>query len=118
MKTLTLIAAALITTLFLVAGCSKKSSVDTAPLEKSFKSADATSQTAANKVVSEVKSENYAGALTELQKLGAQVRLTPEQQQAVKDVTAQIQQALLDAGKKAADNAGKSVNDLQKSLGK
>ncbi|MDB6123953.1 MAG: hypothetical protein JWQ71_2946 [Pedosphaera sp.] len=105
-------------TLLVTAGCSKKSSVETAPLEKNFKSADSASKSVADKAVSEIKAENYGGALTELQKLGAQAKLTPEQQQAIKDVTAQIQQALVNAGKKAADDVSKSATDLQKSLGK
>jgi len=60
--------------------------VDTAPLEKSFASADAPTKSASDSVVSEVKSANYSGAAADLTKLAQNAKLTPEQQQAVKDV--------------------------------
>lgn len=104
---------------FVVAGCNKQgSSVDTAPIEKSFSSADATTKGSADSVISEIKSANYSGAVADLQKLAANAKLTPEQQQAVKDVLAQVQKALADTASKAADGANKAASDLQNSLPK
>ena len=101
-----------------VGGCSKGSKVDTAPLEKSFKTAEPATQSSADKVVSEIKAENYSQALTDLQTLAKNAKLTPEQQQAIKDVMAQVQQAITDAAAKATAAGSKAASDLQKSLPK
>jgi hypothetical protein len=106
----------LITATLAVAGCSKSSSVDTAPLEQSFKSADAPAKSSADKVVSAIKSSDYAGALTELKTLAGNAKLTPEQQQAVKDVMTSVQKAIAEATSKAAGDAGKAVDDAKKAL--
>jgi len=116
LKTMTLAALAAVTVA--LSGCAKKSSVDTAPLEKSFASADAASKTTADKAASDIKAGEYASATAELQKLAAQTKLTPEQQQAVKDVLAQVQKQLSDTAAKAGKDAEKAAGDLQKSLPK
>jgi hypothetical protein len=101
------------------AGCAKKSSsVDTAPLQNSFKSAEPATQTSVDKVVAAVKSEDYRGALAELKTLASQAKLTPEQTQAIKDVMAQAQKALTDMASKAAEGAGKALDDVKKNLSK
>jgi len=102
----------------LVSGCASKSSVDTAPLEKSFASAEPANKTAADKAVSAIKTGDYTGATAELQKLAAQAKLTPEQQQAVKETLAALQKQLADVAAKATKDAGKAAGDLQKSLPK
>lgn len=90
----TLIAAALG-----VVGCSKQgsgssSSVDTAPLEKiSQTSADAPTKSAVDNTVSEIKSANYSGALTDLGKLTQNPTLTPQQRQDIQDLYVQVQKA-------------------------
>ena len=103
---------------FAIAGCSKKTSVDTSPMEKSFKSAEPAAQSASDKVVAAIKAEDYPGALTQLQTLAKNAKLTPEQQQAIKDVLAQVEKAIADNAAKGSAEAGKAVNDLQKSLPK
>ena len=100
-----------------LSGC-KKSGVDTAPLEKSFASAEPTAKSASDKAVAAIKASDYSGAMTELQKLAAQAKLTPEQQQAVKDVLAQVQKQLSDAATKVGKEAEKAGGELQKSLPK
>ena len=102
----------------LASGCASKSSVDTAPLEKSFASAEPANKTVADKAVSAIKGGDYPGATAELQKLAAQAKLTPEQQQAVKDTLAALQKQLSDVAAKATKDAGKAAGDLQKSLPK
>lgn len=101
-----------------VVGCNKKSSVDTAPLESSFKTAEPATQTTANKAVTSIKAGNYAEALTELKTLASNTKLTPEQQQAIKDAMAQVQQSMSDQASKMAGDASKSLDDMKKSLPK
>ena len=102
---------------FALVGC-KKSGVDTASLESSFKSAEPASQSSADKAVSAIKAGDYAGAMAELNSLADKAKLTPEQQQAIKDVVAQLQQMVADAAKKAGDKASEAAGDLQKALKK
>ncbi len=111
------LAAIMVATLAII-GCSKKSSVDTTPMEKSFKSAEPAAQSASDKVVTAIKAEDYPGALTQLQTLAKNTKLTPEQQQAIKDVIAQVEKVLADTAAKGAADAGKAASDLQKSLPK
>ncbi len=118
MKTYAWILSAFIAAAIVLAGCGKKSSVDTAPLEKSFKSSEPALQSSSDKVVAAVKSADYAGALAELKTLAGQAKLTPDQQQAIKDVMAQVEKAIADAAGKAANDAGKALNDAAKSLPK
>ena len=111
---LTMVAAALG-----LVGCSKNSSnVDTAPVEKSFASAEPTTKTTADRAVSAIKAGDYTSALNELKTLASNAKLTPEQQQAIKDVMAQVQKAISDMATKVQGEAGKAVDNLQKSLPK
>ena len=99
------------------AGCGSSNDVNTAPLESSFQSAEPATKSAAEKVVSAVKSADYAGALKDLQSLASQAKLTPEQQQAIKDVMAQVQKAVTDAASKAVGEASKAAGDASKAAG-
>ena len=109
---------ALLATALFFFGCSKSSSVDPAPLEKSFASADATLKSSADKAVAAIKESNYQGALVEVQKLASNAKLTEQQKKAVEDVLAQLQQAITQMADKAAGEASKAVGDIQKSLKK
>jgi hypothetical protein len=109
---------AIATLCIVVSGCSKSGSVDTSKLESSFKSAEATTQSAADKVVSAVKSADYSGALSQLQTLAKNAKLTPDQQSAIQDVMAQVQKAITDTASKAAGAASKSLDNAAKSLQK
>jgi hypothetical protein len=101
-----------------MAGCSKQGTVDTASFENSFKSADAAVQPSVEKVVTAIKGADYPGAMVELKTLASNVKLTPEQQQAIKDVMAQVEKAISDAAGKAAGEAGKAMKDMPKALPK
>ncbi len=118
MKVYQWILGALAAVALIIVGCSKGSSVDTAPLEKNFKSGDPAAQSSADKAVAAIKAGDYAGAMSELKTLAGNAKLTPEQQQAIKDVTAQVEKAIADAAAKAKEQAGKAVQDMQKSLPK
>jgi len=113
------ICAALVSAMLVLTGCSKSgASVDPAPVEKSFAGADSTLKAAADKAVTAIKGADYTSALVELQKLGANAKLTDDQKKSINDVLAQVQKAITDAGSKAAGDAGKALGDVQKSLGK
>ena len=99
-------------------GCSKQGGIDTTALETNFKSAEATVKASADKAVAAVKSADYSGAVAELKKLAGDAKLTPEQQQAIKDVIAQVEKAISEAATKAAGDASKAASDVTKSLPK
>ena len=103
---------------FVITGCGSKGSVDTKPIETSFQSAEAATKSAADKAVAAIKSADYAGAVSELKSLASKAKLTPEQQQAIKDVMAQVEKALADVAAKAKDGAEKAAGDITKSLKK
>ena len=100
-----------------LAGCGKKG-VDTSRLEKSFATAQADAKGAADRAVSSIKAGDYAAAMAALQQAAAQAKLTPQQEAAIKDVIAQVQEQLNQAVKKATGDAQKAMGDLQKSLTK
>lgn len=98
-------------------GCGKKG-VDTSKLEKSFASAQADAKGAVDSAVSSIKAGDHASAMASLQRAAAQAQLTPQQEAALKDVIAQVQEQLQQAVKKAAGDAQKAIGDFQKSLPK
>ena len=75
-------------------------------------------QTGADKVVAAIKSADYSGALAELKTLSSNAKLTPDQQQAIKDVMAQVEKLIADAAGKAATEVGQAVKDIPKTLPK
>ena len=95
-------------------GCSKQGSVETSSFEQSFKTAEAAVQTSEDKVVAAIKSADYSGAVTELKTLASNAKLTPEQQQAIKDVMAQVEKLVADVANKAAGEASKAMKDIPK----
>jgi hypothetical protein len=102
-------------------GCNKQgdmgtATVDTSALETSFAAAEASVKDSADKAAAAIKSADYSGALAELKKLADDAKLTPEQQQAVKDVMAQVQKAITDAAGKATEEAGKALQNVPKEL--
>ncbi len=113
---LTLVIAALA-----VAGCNKPDNqpkVDTAPLENSFKTADPATQNNAQRAIADIKSADYSGALTQLKQMAGNARLTPEQQQAIKNTLSQIEQGFKDTANKVKESANTALNDASKSIEK
>jgi hypothetical protein len=107
-----------IVALSLVIGCAKKSEVDTSKLESSFASAEPADKTEMDKAVSSIKAGDFSSGLASLQKLSSQAKLTPEQQQAVQDVIAQVQKQLGDLAQKAGDEAQKTLDAAKQALPK
>jgi hypothetical protein len=93
-------------------GCKKEGSVDTAQLEASFKTSDTDTKSDVDKAVTEIKNTNYSGALANLKGVAAKAKLTPDQQQAVKDTVAQIEKELGNAVQKVAEDANKGLNKV------
>ena len=118
MKTYNGILTAIMAATLALAGCSKKTSVDTTPLETNFKTAEPATQSSADKAVAAIKASDYPAALSELGTLAKNAKLTPEQKQAVNDVLAQVQKAIADSASKAAGESGKMLDDAKKSLPK
>ena len=114
-----LLTAVVATTLALV-GCSKPtdsgSAIDTAALESGFQSAEASVKETADKAIAAIKSSDWAGAVTELKKLAEDAKVTPEQQQAVKDILAKVKGAISDAAGKVVEGADKVVDDAAKAV--
>ena len=108
-------AVALVSSMML--GCGK-SGVNTSKLESSFQSSEPAQKSTVDQAVDSIKVGNYQQAMASLQKVAAQAKLTPEQQQAINDVIAQIQKQLTATANKAARDAQKAATDMQKSLGR
>lgn len=104
--------------LSVIAGCGNKGRVSTAELQSSFKSAEPAMQTLVNNAVAAVKSNNYPKALSDLQTLAHKARLTPDQQQSLKDTMAAIQNKISSTTNKPAAEPQKQPDYLQKLLGK
>ena len=118
MKTTRWIHSAIMALTLAMSGCSKHGGVDTASFERIFKAAEANVQTSADKVVSAVKAADYSGAMAELKTLASNTKLTPEQQQSIKDVMAQVEKLIADAANKTAGDASQAMKDMPKALPK
>ena len=111
------------TALLVITGCHKSQSpgavsVNTDQLTSVFQSAQGDMKTAADSVVTAVKNADYAGALTQLKALGEKYKLTPEQQQAVNDLMAQVQKAIDAAAGKISQDASKAATDIGNAMKK
>ena len=109
---------AVMTMTLAMAGCSKQGGIDTAAFESSFKSAEAALQPSVEKAVAAVKGADYSGAMAELKTLASNAKLTPEQQQVIKDLMAQVGKAISEAAGKVAGDASKAVKDMPNALPK
>jgi len=87
-------------------------------VESSFASAEPSLKESAQKAVDAVKAGNYAGAAAQLQALAGNAKLTPDQQQAIKDLIADVQKQIQEKAAKAMEGAQKAMGDLQKKLSK
>jgi hypothetical protein len=113
--------------LFGLTGCSKSGGgIDTSKVESAFQTVSQADKAELQNALTAIKSGDYAGALASLQKAAANVKLTPEQQQSLKDLVAQVQSKLTEGAKKVVDDAAKAVkegaekaaSDAQKAINK
>lgn len=116
MNTKLLLAWCCVALVFALAGCSKKSDVDTVKFEQSFATAEPADKSEATKVVDAVKAGDYNAALASLKTLAQQAKLTPEQKAAIQDVTDQVQKQLKAVINKAVEGGEKALEDAKKSL--
>jgi len=79
-------------------------------LLNAFESADATTRSSVQSAVDLAKAAKYSEALKELQAIAAKTKLTPEQEQLLKDVIGQVQKQMASSGVQGA------VQDATKSL--
>jgi hypothetical protein len=96
-------------------GCGKKG-IDTSKLERSFQASEPTAKQNVQSVVQAVEKQDYAAATASLQKLATQAKLTPDQQEAIKEVLEQVKAKLTETLNKTAGDAQKMMTDLQKSI--
>jgi hypothetical protein len=101
----------------LITACSK-SGVDTSKLQRAFGPAEAELKAGVDKAVAAVKAQDYQGALAALQEVAAKAKLTPEQQQAIQEVIAQVQAKIAELAGKASEGATKAIGDIQNALPK
>ena len=102
-------------------GCSRSgntATVDPAPLERSFASAEGPVKAAADNAAELLRFGDHAAALAELQKLAAHPQLTAEQKQAVQQVMEQLKKVVKDATDKVATEANKALENVQQGLGR
>ena len=82
-----------------------------------FQSSDDSTKSSVNDAVAAMKAGKYSDAVIQLQKLLVDVKLTPEQQQSLKDLLAQAQkQMVTGAADKAVSDAQKAVPEVPKAL--
>lgn len=126
MKINALIVTAVMAITVALVGCSPQSgggggagaSIDTASFESTFQAAEATLKASADKAIAAVKGADYSAAIAELKKLAEDVKLTPEQKQAVAGLMEKVQKALTEAAGKATGEATKAMDDVTKALPK
>jgi hypothetical protein len=98
-------------------GCSKPDAIDTRPVTQAFASAESAIKTDLDAAVTAVKAGDYAGAAAKLQSLAANVKVTPEQKQALQGLVAQVQAKLSATAQQAVDQASKVATNAAKSAG-
>jgi hypothetical protein len=92
---------------FFAAGCRGRH-VSTSELEHNFKGVEPATQDVESNAVAAIKSGRYPDALVFLRKLAHKAKLSPDQQQAIRDTIAAVQNRLDEQAKKAAADAQKS----------
>jgi len=86
-------------------------SIDTSSAQEQLRTVEPEIRVDFDKALEAIKNANYTEALSKLQAIGTNAKLTPEQRQAVRDLVAKVQQAM-------AGSATKALDDVQKSLPK
>jgi len=95
------------------AGCSKDGSIDTSKVESTFAAAEPSAKSQVDQIVTAVKAGDFAAASAPLQALASNAKLTPDQQQAVKDLMTQVQEKVKEAAAKVAEQTAETVKKAQ-----
>jgi hypothetical protein len=96
--------------------CDSGDKIDTSKLEKSFSSAQPASKSAVDEVKAAVSAKDYAKAGAALQRLASGANLTPDQKQAIADVSDQVRKMVSEKAKEAAKEGEKALGDVQKRI--
>jgi len=95
------------------AGCSKDGAVDTSKVESTFSAAEPSAKSQVDQIVTAVKAGDFAAASAPLQALASNAKLTPDQQQAIKDLMTQVQEKVKEAAAKVAEQTAETVKKAQ-----
>jgi hypothetical protein len=118
MKTLGFLGSLAVAAMLVFTGCGGGKKVDTSKLETSFASATADLKKDAQGIAAAIKSQDFATAVAELQKLNVRANLTPEQKTAIKDLVEKLQTLIAEGANKSVEKAAgqttKAIDDLKK----
>ena len=104
-------------------GGAKAAPIDTSAVTAAFSTATPADKSEIEKIITSIKASDYPTALASLKAAADKLKLTPEQQQAVKDLIAQIQSKLgadaeaLEKAKAAAESAKQVLTATNKPAG-
>ena len=99
-----------------LSACDSGDKVDTSKLEKSFSTSQPAAKSAVDDVKAAVSAKDFAKAGAALQRLGTSGSLTPEQKQAIEEVSVQVRKLVEQQAKDAAKTGEKALGDVQKRL--
>ncbi|MDH7503749.1 MAG: hypothetical protein QHJ82_13685 [Verrucomicrobiota bacterium] len=96
----TLILLASVTGLLLCSssGCKSRTEIETGQVEHSFQNAADVERSLIQQALSEIRTKNYPSALESLNKLAQSPRLTPAQQESLRDLVLQVEEKLRESG--------------------
>ena len=89
-----------------------------ARMETTFQTAEPASKGAAQGVVTSLKAGDYAAAGTALKELASNVKLTPEQQAAARELLAQVQDKVKETASQLGEKAGEAAKKAQEAAKK
>jgi hypothetical protein len=96
--------------------CDGGNKIDTSKLEKSFSSSQPAAKSSVEEIKAAVAAQDYAKAGAALQRLASNANLTPDQKQAVEDVSVQVRKMVSEKAKEVAKESEKTLGDVQKRL--
>lgn len=88
-------------------GCKSRAEIETGQVEHSFQNAADTERSLIQQALSAIRTRNYSSALESLNKLAQSPRLTPTQQESLRDLILQVEEKLRESG------AGQTGSSLQ-----
>jgi uncharacterized membrane protein YheB (UPF0754 family) len=127
MKTIFALFTALALCSLVITGCGKQensttsnestpAAINTAKVESEFAAAESSVKEQLNKAMADIKATNYSEAMQKLKTLTSEVKLTPQQQAAVKELLTQLQakasSALKDAGEAITKGATSTADTV------